>query len=297
MTEVTLDITAHAALPAEDGQRVDFIKMHGLLNDFIILDARTTALEINPLQVKALANRRSGIGCDQLIILRPTPEADVFMEIWNADGSRVAACGNATRCVADLIARETANHLPSIQTDAGLLNARVTEGQIAVHMGQPEFSWQKIPLQQATDELHVDLELNSLPAASCVSMGNPHAVFFVKNVMSVDLENLGPQVENHWMFPERVNASFVEVRQNALRVRVWERGAGITQACGTAACAALVSACRRGLTGRQTKVMLDGGDLAIKWQEDTGQVVMTGPAAEVFRGSVLITPHMGSGAI
>lgn len=283
-------VNENSDVQSEQGTAIkhDFLKMHGLGNDFIIFDAREIGLEMQSLRARSLADRSTGIGCDQLIVLRKTKKADVFMEIWNADGSRVGACGNATRCVADIIADECGRDNVVIETDAGLLAAQRQDGVISVDMGPPKLDWQSIPLFQSAKTDYLDLKEDGIPVASCVSMGNPHAVFFVDKVMAVDLELLGPKLETHWMFPEKANISFVEVQPDRLRVRVWERGAGITRACGTAACAALVAATRRELIGREALVTLDGGDLTVRWSERNGHVIMTGPSRLVFKGSITL---------
>ena len=260
-----------------------FAKMHGLGNDFVVFDGRTDKFRLDPLLVKALGNRRTGIGFDQCILLHNSENADAFMEIWNNDGSQVGACGNATRCVAMGIMQETDSSTCTIETAAGLLACARKDDRILVDMGEVSTKWSEVPLFQAVDTKAVNLEIGKLPPAVCLSVGNPHAVFIVDNVMTVPLEELGPQIEAHWMFPEKVNASFVEVRDDHLRVRVWERGAGMTRACGTAACAALVATNLRGLTGRSATIILDGGKLAISWLEN-GHVLMTGPVKHVATG-------------
>lgn len=264
-----------------------FIKMHGLGNDFIILDARESGLEMNAARASRLANRQRGIGCDQLIVMRASDSSDIFMEIWNADGSRVGACGNATRCVGRLLLDETGQASVSIQTDAGDLSAVAVGSDISVNMGAAKTGWQDIPLAQETDTIAVDYTNGPLSAPGCVNMGNPHAVFFVDDTDAVDLNRWGPQVENDPFFPERANVSVVTVEGGVIRQRVWERGAGITEACGSAACASVVAATRRGLVDRKATVLLDGGELQVAWLAD-GSVHMTGPTAFVFAGEVAL---------
>lgn len=268
-----------------------FVKMHGLGNDFAIFDARDAAdaerFCMTSLIAKALGNRRTGIGFDQGIVLKESQEADVYMEIWNNDGGEVEACGNASRCIAKILMDEKGAPSCTIETKAGILTAHRKDTLISVDMGVADMRWASVPLYQATDTKLVDLNIEGLPPACCLSVGNPHAVFFVDNVMTVPVEELGPQIEQHWMFPEKVNASFVEFRADHLRVRVWERGVGMTRACGTAACAAMVAANRRDLLGRSATVVLDGGELHVKWQED-GRVIMTGPVSHVYEGVALI---------
>lgn len=260
-----------------------FLKMHGLGNDFVIIDARIRAFDVTPERASRLACRRRGIGCDQFIIMRPSDSADVFMEIWNADGSCVGACGNATRCIGQLLLDETGNNKVLIETEAGLLSAVRAGANVSVNMGMARLEWDQIPLAEKSPTDTANLSVAGLTGPGCVNMGNPHAIFFVEDAEAVDLEAIGPQIENHSFFPERVNASVVSIQGGIIRQRVWERGAGITEACGSGACAAVVAATRRGLTGRKATVRLDGGDLEMEWLED-GTVQMTGPATFVFKG-------------
>jgi len=268
-----------------------FTKMHGLGNDFVVFDARDNTLPLAPEQIRALADRHTGIGCDQLIVVeRAKAElADAFMRIHNADGGEVSACGNATRCVADMVMREKGVDHAVIETGAGLLDAeRASEGRVRVDMGPARLDWRDIPLKEACDTAHVPLALGSLSDPVAVNMGNPHAVFFVPDATAVDLAKLGPQLEHHPLFPERANIGIVQpLSRERLRLRVWERGAGITLACGSGACAALVAASRRGLAGRHGFVVLDGGELEIEWHKD-GHVAMTGPIATSFTGAVSV---------
>jgi diaminopimelate epimerase len=264
-----------------------FIKMHGLGNDFVVVDARKEPFELDPASARAIADRRFGVGCDQLIVMEP-PEngrADVFMRIRNADGGEVEACGNATRCVASLVMAETGGGRCTVETRAGLLHAATLDGgAISVDMGEIRCGWQEIPLSREMDTLSLDLALGPLGAPVAVNVGNPHAVFFVDDVEAIDLETLGPELEHAPLFPERANIGVAQVTApDRLRVRVWERGVGVTRACGTGACAAAAAAHRRGLTGRQVEVRLDGGPLALVWRED-GHMVMTGPVATSFSG-------------
>jgi diaminopimelate epimerase len=266
--------------------KVPFLKMHGLGNDFVVLDGRTLA--IDAAAARALADRRTGIGCDQVILLAPPrdPTAQVLMRIHNPDGSEAEACGNATRCVADLLRRETGSRQVRIETAAGLLEAEaLPDGRVTVDMGPARTGWHEIPLAGAMDTERVDLSLGPLSAPVCTNIGNPHATFFVDDVEAIDLATLGPVLENHPMFPQRANIGIAAVRDRLnIRLRVWERGAGITRACGSGACAAVVAANRRGLTERRAAVALDGGTLDIVW-DDNGHVIMTGPVALSFEGS------------
>lgn len=266
-----------------------FVKMHGLGNDFVILDARASALALTPAAVRAIADRRRGIGCDQLIVIEAArgSTSDAWMTIYNPDGSESGACGNATRCVAWLLMRESGADRVVIETRAGLLDAESRgDKMVAVDMGPARLDWRELPLAEAVDTLHLGIAAGPLADPVGVSMGNPHAVFFVDDVAAIDLEAVGPGLEHHPLFPERTNVEIVQVLgPETLRMRVWERGAGITQACGTGACATLVAAARRGLTGRKAEVVLDGGSLFIEWLADD-HVLMTGPVALAFSGTV-----------
>lgn len=293
---------------------VAFLKMHGLGNDFVVLDARApehAALRtLTPAAARRLADRRRGIGCDQLIVLEPprSAGADVFMQIRNPDGSEAGACGNATRCVARLLLEAdgvtAVDRSVTIETVSGLLPAHASaDGLIAVDMGAPRTSWCQMPLAEPLDTLRLPLAIGALDAPCAVSMGNPHAVFFVPDAEAVDLADLGPEVEHHPLFPQRTNVEVVSRLAPAasgmprLRMRVWERGAGITEACGSGACAVAVAAIRRGVvTGRSLEVVADGGSLRLDWRETDGHVIMTGPTALAFHGTV--APEMfaaGSG--
>lgn len=264
-----------------------FLKMHGLGNDFVVLDGRARPIALSEAAARAIADRKTGVGCDQLITIERSARADAFMRIRNADGGEVEACGNATRCVAALLFRETGRSEAAIETRAGLLRARAApDGRISVDMGVLRTGWRDIPLAREMDTLHVDLALGPLSDPVCGNIGNPHATFFVPDAEAVDLETLGPQLERHPLFPERANIGVAHVAgPDRLRLRVWERGAGLTRACGTGACAAATAAARRGLTGRKVTVELDGGELDIEWLAD-GRVMMTGPAATSFRGEL-----------
>jgi diaminopimelate epimerase len=266
----------------------DFIKMHGLGNDFVVVDARRASLDLDAELARAIADRRTGIGCDQLVILEPprTSGADVFVRFRNADGEEVGACGNGTRCVAALVMDAAGADRAIVETVSGLLEARrAPEGRVSVDMGEARTGWREVPLAKPQDTLHVDLALGPLVDPVCTSMGNPHATFFVPDIAAVDIEQLGPELEFHPLFPERANIGVAQVLSaDRLRLRVWERGAGLTRACGTGACAALVAAARRGITGRRAEVILDGGVLTIEWLAN-GHVEMTGPVATSFRGS------------
>ena len=269
-------------------RRIAFRKMHGLGNDFVVIDQRREASAIDGAAARALADRHTGIGCDQLILIEMPrdPMAQIFMRILNTDGSEAAACGNGARCIARLIAEETGERHVRLETLAGLLDAELlADWRVAVDMGPARTGWHDIPLAREMDTGRVDLALGPLREPVCTNVGNPHATFFVADAEAIDLAALGPHLEHDALFPERANIGVAAVLDRGrIRFRVWERGAGITRACGTGACAALVAAHRRGLTGRQAIVVLDGGTLDIRWRDD-GHVIMTGPATLAFEGS------------
>ena len=264
---------------------IRFRKMNGLGNDFVVLDARARALTLSPDAVRAIADRKEGIGCDQIVALELSRKADAFMRIWNADGGEVGACGNAARCVAVLLADERGVPSISIETESGVIGATVNDdGSVTIDMGAPRFAWNEIPLAKPFDDTNAialePIEDPALGLPSVVNVGNPHCLFFVADVGAYDLVRIGPHLERHPLFPERANISLVQVLGPAhLKLRTWERGAGLTRACGTAACAAGVAAARRELSGRKVKVSLPGGDLVIEWRMSDGHILMTGPYA------------------
>ena len=259
----------------------NFSKMHGLGNDFVVIDTRERVVEITPSRARAIANRHTGIGCDQLIIVGHSGKADVSMRIFNADGSEVEACGNATRCIPLFLGRDV-----TIETKAGLLEAKQTGTGASVDMGVPHFEWGAIPLAYAMDTLQMPVSWEDLPAPACVNVGNPHVIFFVDDLDALDPADLGPMIETDPLFPARVNVNFAQITgENAIRLIVWERGAGLTQACGTGACATAVAAIRRKLMTGPVTVSLPGGDLVIDWHPG-GNIQMTGPATFVFKGEV-----------
>ncbi len=271
-----------------------FLKMHGLGNDFVVLDARGGAFDLTAKRRRAIADRRLGVGCDQLIVLEaPTEDdADVFMRIYNPDGGEAGACGNATRCVASVLMDERKTDHVTVQTIAGLLESQKTGmgsnglPVISVDMGPARLDWREIPVREACDTNHMPVGLGPLQDPVGTNMGNPHATFFVADAAAIPLEELGPRLEHDRFFPERANIGVAElVGEAKLRLRVWERGAGLTLACGSGACAALVAASRRGLVKRQAEVILDGGALAIEWLRD-GHVMMTGGIALAFKGEL-----------
>ena len=270
-----------------------FLKMNGLGNDFVVVEARSAPFRPDAAAARAIADRADGIGCDQLIAIEPSKRADAFMRIWNADGGEVSACGNATRCVGWLLMQASGKDRASIETVVGILKtSRAEDGQITVDMGEPGLDWTQIPLAEEMDTRNIELQVGPiddpvLHTPGCVSMGNPHVVFFVPDAASAPVREVGPMIENHMLFPERTNVGFAEIRsRERIRLRVWERGAGETKACGTGACAALVAAARRNLTDRKAVVELDGGELTIEWRETDGHVLMTGPCAVEFTGTL-----------
>ncbi|WP_085901963.1 diaminopimelate epimerase [Kiloniella majae] len=275
-----------------------FVKMHGLGNDFVVIDARKEAFTPTEDQSRLIADRRFGIGCDQFIVIEKSqnPDANAFMRIKNADGSEVGACGNATRCIASILMSETGQDTVTVETLAGLLQvSKEKNGLITANMGPALLDWKDIPLSEERDTLNTGIKLPPLRNPVCVNMGNPHAVFFVEDAEAIELEALGPRLEHHPLFPERANISVASlIGENHIRLRVFERGVGITSACGSGACAAAVAAARRGLTDRQVQVDLDGGPLYIHWQEN-GTVLMTGPVSKAFEGHIapelLQSPH------
>ncbi len=268
---------------------VPFLKMHGLGNDFVVLDARKRKLDLTVQQRQRLADRHMGVGFDQMVTLENpvTPGADVFMRLHNADGSEARACGNATRCIAARIMGEKGNDQVVIETVSGLLAAEeIGNGHIAVDMGPANLDWQDIPVAAACDTLHMPVALGPVSDPVGVNVGSSHAVFFVKDVDAIDLPVIGPQLENHPFFPMRANIEFAQiVGPDRIRMRVWERGAGITLACGSGACGTLVAAARRGLTSRKGEVIVDGGTLTIEWL-DNGHVRMTGPWTLAYEGTI-----------
>jgi diaminopimelate epimerase len=273
---------------------IPFIKMHGAGNDFVVLDGRARPLGLTPGRIRLLADRRLGIGCDQLISLEPaTDGADVFMRIHNPDGSEAGACGNATRCVATLISRDLGRGMVTIRTISGDLPASLlTAGLVTVDLGAPRLGWAEVPLAAPLDTLHLPLAEGTISDPAACSMGNPHATFFVDAIEGLNIASLGPRFETDALFPDRANIGFAQILSpDRVRLRVWERGAGLTLACGSGACAALVNAVRRGLTGRRATLLLDGGTLTIEWREADGHVLMTGPAETSFSGVIDLDAH------
>jgi len=257
-----------------------FMKMHGAGNDFVVIDSRGRGAVVTAALAQAVGDRNRGVGFDQLAEIRDAADADFALDFWNADGSRAGACGNATRCVSAYMMQQLAQDAVELTTQRGRLTARrLSDGRVAVNMGHPQRDWRDIPLAEAQDTTR--LTLPGAPAA--VGMGNPHCVFFVDDAEAVDVSGQGAIYERHNLFPQRTNVEFASVlAPDRLRMRVWERGAGITLACGSGACATAVAAAERGLTGRKVDVVVDGGLLQIDWREDG--VWMSGPVARVFDG-------------
>ena len=271
-----------------DMMRIPFTKMHGLGNDFVVVDARAGNPGLDEAAYRAVGDRRRGVGYDQLLtILPPSNGGTAFMKIHNPDGSEAEACGNGTRCVAAVLMDETKRNDVVVETVAGsLVCERSPDGRVTVDMGPARLDWRSIPLAREVDTLSVDLDGAPFTDACCVNMGNPHAVFFIDDAEAVPLAEVGPVLEHHPMFPELANIEFAAIRSRTeIRMRVWERAAGITQACGSGACAVLVAAARRGLSERRADVILDGGTLTIEWTE-AGRVLMTGPTAISFSGMI-----------
>lgn len=267
-----------------------FLKMHGLGNDFVVFDARDTAFALTPAQARAVADRHFGIGCDTVVVMRPGgAAADASLLFYNADGAESESCGNATRCVARLLMNERGLARVKLQTKGGLLVCSdAGKGLVTSDMGEPKLEWAQIPMASAVDTNNFALDIGGTSfAASAASMGNPHCILFVPDAEKAPVASLGPQIETLPLFPKRVNVEFAQVLdQGKIRMRVWERGVGVTLACGTGACATAVAAVRRGLTGRKVELVLDGGSLFIEWREADNHVLMTGPTAMPFRGRV-----------
>jgi diaminopimelate epimerase len=263
---------------------IDFLKMHGLGNDFVVLDARARPLDLTPELIARIGDRHRGIGCDQLVLLGPGETADVHVRFYNPDGGEAGACGNASRCIAGLIAEETGRKGVTLETRAGLLPAELhADGRVTVRMTTPRLDWTDIPLAEPADTLWLDLGIAGLPPAACVDMGNPHAVFFVDDVDRIEAE--GPSLVHHPLFRGGANIGFARLEApGRLRLRVHERGAGLTLACGSGACAAMVAAVRRGLVSGTAVLILDGGNLELAWPGE-GPVAMTGAWARSFTGT------------
>ncbi len=269
-----------------------FLKMNGLGNDFVVVEARETPFAPSAEEVRAIADRERGIGCDQLVSIEPSINgADVRVRFWNADGEEVGACGNGSRCVGWLVMEATGRDDAVLEVGERTLHTRrAGDRLVSVDMGEPGLDWDQIPLEEPMDTRGIELQVGPIDAPllhtpGAVSMGNPHVVFFVDDIETAPVREVGPMIEHHRLFPEGVNVGFAQVKaRDHIRLRVWERGAGLTKACGTGACAALVACARRGLTDRKARLELDGGDLTIEWRESDSHVIMTGPASVDFTG-------------
>ena len=260
-----------------------FHKMHGLGNDFVVIDARSAPIAMDPARARAIADRHQGVGCDQLILLEPSTAADARMRIWNADGGEVEACGNASRCVALLLGDAS-----TVETLGGTLALSANGDSATVDMGAPRFAWDEIPLAYPLDTAALPLAWEKLTDPVAVNVGNPHLIFFVPDCDAVDLARLGPTIEHDALFPQRINVNVATIAGSGrIRLRVWERGAGLTRACGTGACATAVAAIRRGLVASPVEVALPGGTLAIEWAP-SDRIRMTGPAVHVFSGEAAL---------
>lgn len=275
-----------------------FRKMNGLGNDFVVFDARRHAIAMDEAKARAIADRKTGIGCDQLIVLEPSKKADVTMRIWNNEGGEVESCGNATRCIADILFDEKKSTRATIDTKGGFLVAeKGGERLVTVDMGAPRFDWQDIPLSEKFhDTRYIDLHVGPVDAPlidrpSVVNVGNPHCIFWVKDLDVVDLAKVGPMLEHHPLFPKRANITLARIDDRAhVVIKVWERGAGLTKACGTAACAVMAAGHRLKRLDAQATITLPGGDLFLAIRESDGHVIMTGPVAYEFEGD--LPPHL-----
>ena len=271
---------------------IPFRKMNGLGNDFVVLDGRQRPLHITEEIARAIANRETGIGCDQLIVMEKSDVADVAMRIWNAEGGEVQSCGNASRCVADLLFDEMHSDAVTIMTIGGFLAARKAgTHMVTIDQGKPKFGWRDIPLSEAfADTRHIELQVGPIDkplihSPSVVNVGNPHCIFWVDDLDVVDFSRIGPMLENHPLFPERANISLAKVvARNHVMLKVWERGAGLTKACGTAACATMAAGHRIKIIDAACRISLPGGDLTMSVNEENGHVIMTGPAAYDYEG-------------
>jgi diaminopimelate epimerase len=270
-----------------------FRKMNGLGNDFVVFDARSRAVRMDEAKARAIADRKTGIGCDQVIVLEPSKTADVKMRIWNNEGFEVESCGNATRCIADLLFEEKNATRATIDTRGGFLVAeKGGDRLVSVDMGVPRFGWKDIPLsEEFADTRHIELQVGPIDAPlihspSVVNVGNPHCIFWVKDLDVVDLGKVGPMLEFHPLFPSRANITLARVEaRDHVTIKVWERGAGLTKACGTAACAVMAAGHRLKMIDAKCRITLPGGDLIMEQRSD-GHIVMTGPVAYDFEGDL-----------
>ncbi len=269
-------------------QKIDFIKMHGLGNDFVIIDKRSNNILINDNIIKKLSDRRTGAGCDQLITINTSKNKDVDakIEIFNPGGDRAEACGNGTRCVAKILFDELTNkQVLKIHSDSGILEAKKINEDISVNMGLIRNTWEEIPLSKEVDTMNMPISIDGYSNGVAVNVGNPHIVFFGKSIHETDLETIGPKIENHKLFPKKTNVEIVKIiNTNLIQMRVWERGVGITLACGSGACAAVYAAWKKGLIKNNAEVELEKGSLNINIINN--EAIMTGPTEISYRGSL-----------
>lgn len=260
---------------------MDFIKMHGLGNDFVIFDARKSPIYLTKEKVLALSHRNKGIGCDQVATINNSKTQNAKLEFWNFDGSKSLTCGNATRCIAELLFRETHSNLLSLETNERQIECKREKAGISINMGEPLLNWHQIPLSQETDTLELDLD----GAPTATSMGNPHCTFFVENLAKVDISKIGKRVEKHYLFPEGTNVQFVEIiARDRVKAKIWERGVGLTLSSGSSSCAMVVAGVRRNLLDKKVTVELDGGNLGVFWADNGAW--LSGPTTEVFTGRI-----------
>lgn len=281
-----------------EASALHFRKMNGLGNDFVVFDARTAPIAMDEAKARAIADRATGIGCDQLIVLEPSTRADLTMRIWNNEGAEVESCGNATRCIADILFKEKNATRATIDTKGGFLVAeKGGELLVTVDMGAPRFGWQDIPLSEKfADTRYIELSVGPLEkplihSPAVVNVGNPHCIFWVNDLDVVDLSKVGPMLEHHPLFPKRANITLarVDAKDHAV-IRVWERGAGLSKACGTAACAVMAAGYRLKKFNNKATITLPGGDLFMEIRESDGHVIMTGPVTYEFEGD--LPPHL-----
>ena len=268
----------------------NFIKMHGLKNDFVIIDGRKKKIHLSKNQIKKIANRKIGLGCDQIIILEKPKNKKTFgfIKIFNSDGSETKACGNASICVAFLLMKELKTKKTIIQTKAGLLNAFLKKNkEVSVDIGKAYFKWNQIPLKRKMNTNKLNFKINNFVNPFAVNVGNPHVVFFIKDLKKINLKKIGPKIERHALFPERINVNFAEIlSNNKISLKVWERGVGITKACGTGASATTVAAIKKKLiNGRICYIQMDGGKLKIEYKKN-GHIIMTGPVKMIKKGNL-----------
>tara|TARA_B110000438_G_scaffold295469_2_gene338503 strand:+ start:1367 stop:2194 length:828 start_codon:yes stop_codon:yes gene_type:complete len=271
-------------------ENINFIKMHGLGNDFVIIDKRKNNININKDLISKLSDRKSGAGCDQLIVINnsDTINADIKIEIFNASGDKAEACGNGTRCVAKLLFSEFNKNLIKIYTESGILTAKkIDENNISVNMGRLSVDWREIPLTTEVDTLNIPININGFSKGVAVNIGNPHIVFFGKNIDKVDLNNIGPDIENNKLFSNKTNVELIEIiNKQKIKMRVWERGVGITLACGSGACASVYAGQLKNLLDNNVEVQVKRGSLFIKIENN--EAIMTGPAQTSYIGNLKI---------